>query len=71
MSYFKINDKSGISPFQLTTAYLGGSAVQTIVDNPITAYRQLVQQYAKNAKGDTISPKLAVKEANAFFFVLQ
>lgn len=67
-TYFKINEKSGISPFQNTVAYLGGSAIQTIVDNPITAYRQLVQQYAKNAKGETISPKLAVKEANAVFF---
>ena len=67
-TYFKVNEKSGISPFQNTVAYLGGSAIQTIVDNPITAYRQLVQQYAKNAKGETISPKLAVKEANAVFF---
>ena len=66
-SYFKINEKSGISPFQNTVAYLGGSAIQTIMDNPITAYRQLVQQYAKNAKGETISPKLAVKEANSVF----
>ena len=67
-TYFKVNEKSGISPFQNTVAYLGGSAIQTIVDNPITAYRQLVQQYAKNAKGETISPKLAVKEANSVFF---
>ena len=66
-SYFKINEKSGISPFQNTVAYLGGSAIQTIMDNPVTAYRQLVQQYAKNAKGETISPKLAVKEANSVF----
>ena len=26
-SYFKINEKSGISPFQNTVAYLGGSAI--------------------------------------------
>jgi hypothetical protein len=68
MSYFKINEKSGISPFQNTVAYLGGSAVQTVVDNPITSYRQLVQQYAKNNKGETISPKQAVKEANKVFY---
>jgi hypothetical protein len=68
MSYFKINEKSGISPFQITSAYLGGSAIQTIVDNPITSYRQLVQQYAKNNKGETISPKQAVREANSVFY---
>ena len=66
-SYFKVKEKGGISPFQNTIAYLGGSAIQTIMDNPITAYRQFVQQYAKNAKGEAISPKLAVKEANSVF----
>ena len=66
--YYKINDKSGISPFQNTLAYLGGSTLQTVVDNPITAYRQLVQQYAKDHKGNMISPKLAVSEANRVFF---
>jgi hypothetical protein len=68
MSYFKVNEKSGISPFQTTIAYLGGSTVQTIVDNPITSYRQLVQQYAKNNKGIAISPKQAVAEANGVFY---
>ena len=68
MTYFKVNKKSHISPFQNTLAYLGGSAVQTIADNPITSYRQLVQQYAKNTKGDIISPKQAVKEANKVFY---
>ena len=33
-------------------AYLGGSALQTVGDNPVTAYRQLVQQYAKDLKGE-------------------
>ena len=47
--------------------YLGGSAIQTVGDNPVTAYRQLVQQYAKNAKGEAVSPKVAVQEANAVF----
>ena len=67
MSYFKINDKSNISPFQNTLAYLGGSSIQTVGDNPVTAYRQLVQQFAKNDKGQMISPKEAVKEANKIF----
>ena len=66
-NYFKINEKSKISPFQNTVAYLGGSMIQTVVDNPVTAYRQLVQQYAKNSLGETVSPKEAVKEANKVF----
>lgn len=66
-TYYKINEKSGLSPFQNTCAYLGGSMIQTIVDNPVTSYRQLVQQYAKNSLGETISPKEAVKEANKVF----
>ena len=65
-SYFKIDD-NGISQFQLMSAYLGGSAFQTIVDNPITAYRQLVQQYAKDLKGNVVDPKIATREANQVF----
>ena len=48
-------------------AYLGGSAIQTVGDNPVTAYRQLVQQYAKNLAGETVSPAEAAAEANAVF----
>jgi hypothetical protein len=48
-------------------AYLGGSAFQTVVDNPITAYRQFVQQYTKNAKGQTVDPKIARETANSIF----
>jgi hypothetical protein len=65
-SYFKVG-KGGLSQFQTMTAYLGGSAFQTVVDNPVTAYRQLVQQYAKNAMGEAVDPKVAVAEANAVF----
>ena len=64
--YYKINE-SGISPFQNTLAYFGGAITQTTIDNPITAYRQLVQQYAKNSKGEIINPKIAVKKANNVF----
>lgn len=67
MSYFKIDSKTNISPFQNTLAYLGGSCIQTILDNPITSYRQLVQQYSKNNKGELVSPKDAVSEANKVF----
>lgn len=48
-------------------AYLGGSAFQTIVDNPVTAYRQLVQQFAKDLEGKAVDPAIARAEANAVF----
>lgn len=64
--YFKVG-KSGISQFQTMAAYLGGSAFQTIADNPVTAYRQLVQQYAKDAAGNPVDPKIASAEAKAVF----
>lgn len=64
--YFKIQ-KNGLSQFNTMSAYLCGSAFQTIVDNPVTAYRQLVQQYAKDLKGNIVDPKIAVKEANLVF----
>ena len=65
-SYFEIQ-KNGISPFQNFLCYLGGSAIQTVGDNPVTAYRQLVQQYAKNAKGELVKPEVAVHEARNIF----
>jgi hypothetical protein len=64
--YFTVN-KTGISPFQTMVAYMGGSAFQTVGDNPVTAYRQLVQQFAKDAKGKAVDPKVATAEANAVF----
>ena len=64
--YFQKN-KKGISQFETLTAYLGGSAFQTIVDNPVTAYRQLVQQYAKDLNGKIVDPKIARKEVNKVF----
>ncbi|EOD17016.1 hypothetical protein EMIHUDRAFT_445300 [Emiliania huxleyi CCMP1516] len=59
--------KNGVSPIQNMAAYLGGSAIQTVGDNPVTAYRQLVQQYAKNLAGETVAPAVATAEANAVF----
>ena len=64
--YFVVK-KSGLSQFQAMSAYLGGSAFQTIMDNPVTAYRQLVQQYAKDASGKAVEPKIASNEAKAVF----
>ena len=64
--YFTVK-KNGLSQFQTMSAYLGGSAFQTVVDNPVTAYRQLVQQYAKDLNGKVVDPKIASKEAQAVF----
>jgi len=64
--YFVVQ-KTGLSQFQAMTAYLGGSCFQTIMDNPVTSYRQLVQQYAKDLNGNVVSPKIASQEAKAVF----
>ncbi len=64
--YFEIQ-KNGVSPFQNFLCYLGGSVIQTVGDNPLTAYRQLVQQYAKSISGEAVSPEAAVKEAKMVF----
>jgi len=64
--YFKVQS-NGIAPYQTMLAYLGGSAFQTVVDNPITSYRQLVQQYAKDLQGNVVSPAVARQEANRVF----
>lgn len=64
--YFQVQ-KSGLSQFQAMSAYLGGSAFQTIMDNPVTSYRQLVQQYAKDLNGKVVDPKVASAEAKAVF----
>jgi len=64
--YFQVK-KNGISQFQTMVAYLGGSCFQTVVDNPVTAYRQLVQQYAKDIKGNVVDPKVASTEAKSIF----
>lgn len=46
--YFNKIEKNGLTQAETMGAYLGGSAFQTVIDNPVTAYRQLVQQYAKD-----------------------
>lgn len=65
-SYYEVK-KNGLSPFQSLAAYLGGSAFQTVMDNPVTSYRQLVQQYAKGLDGKSVDPAVARAEANAVF----
>lgn len=64
---FFVVKKSGLSQCQALTAYLGGSAFQTVMDNPVTAYRQLVQQYAKDLNGKPVDPRVASEEAKAVF----
>lgn len=61
------NGTGGLSQAQAMSAYLGGSLFQTVCDNPVTAYRQLVQQYAKDLSGKHIDPKMATQEAKAIF----
>ena len=59
--------KNGITQFQLLQAYLLGSTFQTVCDNPVTAYRQLVQQYSTDLSGKIVSPKIASAEAKKTF----
>lgn len=65
---FFVVKSTGLSKFQAISAYLGGSAFQTVMDNPITAYRQLVQQYAKGLDGKPVDPTIARNEARAVFY---
>lgn len=64
--FFEVK-KNGLSPFQNLCCYLGGSAIQTVGDNPVTAYRQLVQQFAKSSTGEPVNPEVAKQEARAVF----
>jgi hypothetical protein len=65
---FFVVKETGLSQCQAVTAYLGGSFFQTVMDNPVTAYRQLVQQYAKDTvTGKPVDPKIARAEAIAVF----
>jgi hypothetical protein len=59
--------KGQLTKFQSFLAYMGGSTIQITLDNPITSYRQLIQQYAKDAKGAMVDPRIARAEANKVF----
>lgn len=56
-----------LTKFQSFLAYMGGSTFQTVIDNPITSYRQLIQQYAKDSTGNIVDPKIARQETNKVF----
>lgn len=64
--YFEVRENK-ISQFQMMLSYLGGSAFQTTIDNPITSYRQFVQQYAKGNNGQNLDPKVSRRIANSIF----
>ena len=66
--YYEVR-KNGISPAQNMAAYLGGSAIQTVGDNPVTAYRQLVQQYAKGLDGSVLSPETSQHGGGGHYIV--
>jgi len=59
--------KTKLSKWESFMAYMGGSVIQITLDNPITSYRQLIQQYAKDATGAMVDPKIARAEANRIF----
>ena len=50
------------------SCYLFGSFMQTTFDQPWTAYRQAVQQFAKDKNGKIVDPKVAVAEARSVFY---
>lgn len=56
-----------LSSFQSFLTYMGGSIFQIMLDNPITAYHQLIQQYAKDSSGKIVDPFTARQEANRVF----
>lgn len=56
-----------LSKFQSFLTYMGGSIFQITLDNPITSYRQLIQQYAKDSSGKLVDPFTARQEANRVF----
>jgi hypothetical protein len=59
--------KGKLTNWESFIAYMGGSIIQITLDNPITSYRQLIQQYAKDSTGTMIDPKIARQEANRVF----
>lgn len=62
----KSNTKK-LSKWENFMAYMGGSVIQITLDNPITSYRQLIQQYAKDSTGAMVDPKIAREQANRVF----
>jgi len=59
--------KTKLNKWESFMAYIGGSVIQITLDNPITSYRQLIQQYAKDSTGAMVDPKIAREQANRVF----
>lgn len=59
--------KGKLTKWESFMAYMGGSVIQITLDNPITSYRQLIQQYAKDSTGTMVHPKIAREQANQVF----
>ena len=62
-----INKQTKLNKWESFMAYMGGSVIQITLDNPITSYRQLIQQYAKDSTGTMVDPKIAREQANRVF----
>jgi hypothetical protein len=62
-----MESKSKLTNLESFIAYMGGSIIQITLDNPITSYRQLIQQYAKDSSGKMVDPNIARAEANSVF----
>jgi hypothetical protein len=62
-----MESKGKLSNWESFMAYMGGSVIQITLDNPITSYRQLIQQYAKDSTGKMVDPKIAREQANLVF----
>jgi len=58
----------GLSQAQALASYVVGSMLIPVADNPFASYRQLVQQYAKDARtGLPVHPRVAARQARAAF----
>jgi len=56
-----------LNTFQKLMASMIASGIQITLDNPITSYRQLIQQYAIDSNGKIIDPLIARQQATQVF----
>ena len=65
INYFQ--KKNGLYVYQNIISYSLAGITQIIIDNPLSSYRQMLQQYSKDSKGNLIDPKITTKKTNLFF----
>ena len=65
--YWRVRKASGVSQGQHLAAYLGGSAIQTCLDSPITNFRAQIIMLSKDANGNMVEPKIASSQAKEVF----